>query len=77
MNQLPLPGVPPVEEQASKEATAETLLIFDSDDAVQARIVATIRDLFTGVNANVNCEAFVGWLLNYDKVRQLIKEKVL
>jgi hypothetical protein len=74
MEQQSLPGIPPAEEQASKEAAAEVTLIFDEDDKIQERIVGVLRDLFTGRHASYNCEAFVKWLVEHEEVEKLIKE---
>ena len=75
MNQLPLPGIPPVEEQASKEETADVLLLFDEDDAVQARIVNTIRNLFmSGPHSRDNCRVLMDHLLKSYGVSAWIKD---
>ncbi len=61
------------EEQASKAETAEVMLIFDEDDKIEERIVNVLRELFTGRHASYNCEAFVKWLVEHDRVKELIK----
>ena len=77
--QLPLPGVPPAEEQASPEDTATTQLIYMGDDKVIERVVEAIRTLFwTTPDADPlgtvrgNARAFVRQLFDSVEVRNLM-----
>lgn len=46
MEQLPLPGIPPAEEQASPEDTARVQLMFEGEDKVISLVVKALNHLF-------------------------------
>jgi len=46
LEQLPLPGTPPAEDQATPEDTARVQLMFESDDNVLTLVVKAMNSLF-------------------------------
>jgi hypothetical protein len=46
LEQLPLPDIPPAEEQATPEDTARVQLMFESDDKVIALVIKAINQIF-------------------------------
>ena len=71
MAQLPLPGIPPAEEQATPEDTARVKLMFEGDDKVIGLVAKAINELFFAPQsatygartAQNNCTAFYKRLL--------------
>jgi len=46
LEQLPLPGTPPAEDQATPEDTARVQLMFEGDDKVVGLVARAINELF-------------------------------